>query len=191
MSTGDTKAEAAALHAQAMELEEAGQLEEAAEAYRRCLALNPGSAATWFNLALIYKRQRRWDDALEANGQAHTLDPSDQPTCWNLGIAASAVGEWETARQAWRAFGLDLPDGEGPPEVDLGPIPVRLGEDDDAEVVWATRLDPARARIDDEPTTPGYARGDVVLHDGEPRGWRVLDDRELPVFDVLAVLSNG
>ena len=43
-----------------------------------------------------------------------------------LGIAATALGEWALARQAWDAFGVDVPDGEGPIVADFGVAAIGL-----------------------------------------------------------------
>ena len=72
------------------------------------------------------KRQRRWPQSLVCNLQAAHLDPSDEAAWWNAGIAATALGEWETTRLAWVAFGIDLPPGDGEISMQLGPTPIRL-----------------------------------------------------------------
>jgi hypothetical protein len=118
------------------------------------------------------------------------LDAADQPAFWNLGIAATAIGDWETARRAWRGYGLQIPEGTGPISMDLGLTPIRLCPDNQGEVVWCHRSDPARARIESVPLAEsGYGWRDVVLHDGEPRGYRFLQGDEVPVFDALQRLE--
>jgi len=117
------------------------------------------------------------------------IDPGSEGASWNLGIAATALGDWRAAREAWRRFGLTVPDGEGPPELELGPVPIRVDPSGEAEVVWCDRLDPARALIRSVPLPAcGRRYGDLLLHDGAPRGWRELRGKEVPVFDELAVL---
>jgi hypothetical protein len=53
-------------------------------------------------------------------------------------------------------------------------------------VVWAKRLDPARAQILNVPLpTSDFHWGDIVLTDGAVEGERVVDGRAFPVFNVL------
>jgi len=58
--------------------------------------------------------------------------------------------------------------------------------------VWMRRIDPARGRIINVPQPEVDRRyGDLVLHDGEPRGERMFHGRPRPVFDELAVLERS
>ena len=67
---------------------------------------------------------------------------------------------------------------------------MRIEPAGNAEVVWCERIDPCRARVMSIPLpTSGHRFGDVILHDGEPRGTRMLGEREVSVFDELTVLS--
>ena len=106
-----------------------GLLEDAEQAYRRCVELEPEAEPAWFNLGLIYKRWHRWPDSLDCFRRSLELDPNERSAAWNMGIAATAIGDWETARFAWKAYGIDIPDGSGPPDLDYGPTPVRLDPD--------------------------------------------------------------
>ena len=67
---------------------------------------------------------------------------------------------------------------------------MRLEPWGDAEVVWARRLDPARAQIVSVPLpTSPFHWGDVVLNDGTGEGERIVDGRRYRVFDVLERLT--
>ncbi len=180
---------AAALNARAIELEQSGRPEAAAALYREAALADPSWGAPWFNIGLLHKRARRWAECLEANREASRRDAPDQATWWNLAIAATALGEWSHAREAWRAAGIEIPDGDGPPDLDFGLVPIRLGGDP-PEVVWCRRLDPARGRIENVPLPDGGRRWrEIVLHDGVPNGYRMLRGREVPVFDELQPLE--
>jgi len=161
--------------------------------YLEAVRLAPSWCDPWFNLGIAYKHTGEFAACLDACERAIAIDArgAGEGAHWNLGVAATALGEWAKARRAWRAVGLTIPDGEGP--IDLGrrsPTPVRLNPRSAPEVVWATRIDPARARLDSVPL-PASARryGDPVLHDGEPQGFRRLGGHELPVFDELVLLE--
>ncbi len=72
----------------------------------------------------------------------------------------------------------------------IGLTPVRVDCSGSPEVVWTNRIDPARAIIESVPTPETNRRfGDLVLHDGEPRGKRRHGKQVLSVFDELAVLE--
>jgi hypothetical protein len=118
------------------------------------------------------------------------VNPKDEAAWWNLGIAATALGRWELARRAWRGFGIEVPDGDGPIDFPCGFGPVRLNPDGDGEVVWADRLDPARAAVVSIPfPESGFRWSDVVLNDGAPVGYRKYQGKDLPVFNVLQLLE--
>jgi hypothetical protein len=172
------------------ELKDAGRTEEAIREYERAIEADPRWGSPHFNLGLIYKYRSDWQRSLECNRRAVELDPSMEGAWWNLGIAATALGDWPEARRAWKGYGIDLPPGEGPIDYRCGRNPIRLYPDGSPEVVWSQRLDPARARLHNIPfAESGFRWGDVVLNDGAPNGYRMLEQKEVPVFDCLALLQ--
>lgn len=174
----------------AYDLLQSENYDEAEEAFRRAAKTVPSWSVPWYELGLLCKYQSRWPESLEFNRQAAELDPADEAAWWNMGIAATAIADWESARRAWRSCGISIPEGPGPPNENYGIVPIRLSPGDVGEVVWARRIDPARARILNVPLpTTTYQWGDLVLHDGASAGYRVLEGREVPVFNVLEVLE--
>jgi tetratricopeptide (TPR) repeat protein len=167
-------------------LAQEGRNREAEAAYREAIARAPEWSVPEYNLGLLLKYERRWPASLAANRRAAELDPDDQAAWWNLGIAATALGDWSTAREAWARCGLELPPGDGAPRCDYGMVPIRLNPESDGEVVWAERIDPARAILISIPfARSGFRWGDAVLHDGAAVGHRVLRGQEVPVFNAL------
>jgi hypothetical protein len=165
------------------------ELSEAAAAYRRALDFDPRWTTPWFNLGLVHKWRREWAPSLHCNERALVLDPGSKGACWNLGIAATALGDWAVARRAWAHYGIELPAGEGPIDGDLGLVPIRVNPEEAPEVVWCRRLDPARALIEGVPLPESGRRyHDLLLHDGEPRGSRLLRGQEVSVFNEITVL---
>lgn len=67
-----------ALLAQAAQLARAGQARAAIDAYQRALSWRPESPNSWYNLARLLRRVRRYDDALAAYQQALNHH-ADQP----------------------------------------------------------------------------------------------------------------
>lgn len=159
----------------------------AAEACR----LAPDWSSAWFNYAVALKHGHRWADCLEACERVLALqDGENTGMHWNAGIAATALGNWPRARAAWSAVGVRVPDGEGPLEMEIGLAGVRVSPEEYPEVVFGKRLDPCRARILSVPLPESNRRyGDVVLHDGEPRGKRRVGEGTCSVFDELMLLQ--
>jgi tetratricopeptide (TPR) repeat protein len=181
---------AAALNGRAIDLQERGQLEEAIELYQAAAATDPRWGTPLYNLGLLFKRQHKWEESLEYNRQATKLEPDNQPAWWNLGIAATALGQWRLAALAWRAFGIEIPPSDEPIDHPCGFGPIRLHPDGNAEVVWAYRIDPARAVLASIPFPESNHRWkDVVLNDGAPSGYRTYRGKEVPVLDVLQLLE--
>lgn len=166
---------------------DAGDLDAALSFYQRAIDRVSEFESAWFNMALVYKQRRQWDQALDCNEHAAALGGEEgDPAWWNLGIAATALRRWDAARNAWRRFGTPVPDGTGELRMDLGPALVRLDPDGRAEVVWGQRVDPARIIVTNVPTPDsGHRWGDVVLHDGVPNGERMAQGQVYGVFDEL------
>lgn len=174
----------------------------------------PDHNGSWYERGLLAKWRKDWPAALEHNRRALDLLAPDQregePDAWNLGIAATALRDWATARDAWTAFGIRLPesaDAGTPIEADFGVAPVRLNADPRfvgqtlpvidgdtwrTEVVWGRRLCPARIRIESVPSRDsGHRCGDIVLHDGDPVGTRMLGDHEVSVFNEILLWERS
>jgi tetratricopeptide (TPR) repeat protein len=181
---------AAQANDRAMQLREQGHLDEAIQLYHTAATLDPTWGAPLYNLGLLYKHQKQWAESLQYNQQATALEPTNEAAWWNLGIAATALGRWDVARAAWRGFGIKLPDGEGPIDLPCGYGPIRLNPDGDGEVVWAYRIDPARAELANIPLPEsGHRWRDIVLTDGAPVGYRKYKGKDVPVFNALGVLE--
>lgn len=166
---------------------------EAVEPAKAACEMNPLSAGAWANYGIALKHAREWAECLRACERAIELDLEGfKGALWNAGIAASALENWPRARRAWSRYGIEMPDGEGPPEIELGDAGVRVAIDTEPEVVFCERIDPCRARIGSVPLPESDRRfGDIVLHDGERRGERELATRKIPVFDELGVLQRS
>lgn len=186
------KKQAQELHAEAQKLSGEGRDSDALELYLEAITLDPEKSESYYNIGLIYKYRGEWALSLKYNKLANELCPEDEAACWNLAIAATALRAWDIARAAWKQSGIRLDGESGPIEMNFGITPVRLNPDDAGEVVWATRIDPVRARIDSIPfMESGFRHGDIVLHDGAAVGQRKIDDREYPVFNVLQIFEQS
>ena len=165
-----------------------GRLDDAEAGFRAEIEAGRATPATWFNLGLVHKFRHEWAGARDANLRCLELHAGNHEATWNLGVAATALRDWQTARTAWRALEIDVGDSDGEPMTDLGLAPIRLnaGPDGEGEVVWGTRIDPCRARLESIPLPEsGHRWHDVVLHDVVPRGERMLHGNKRSVFDEL------
>ncbi|TCC32100.1 tetratricopeptide repeat protein [Kribbella capetownensis] len=173
----------------------------------------PEEFGAWFEAGLYSKARGEWAESAERNARAVALFTENDarrydgvnPAAWNLGIAATAVGDWAVARRAWAAYGIEgIAAGAEPIDNNFGLTPVRLNPDrpslkhqvpvgiGDTEVVWCWRRSPAHAVIASVPLPgSGHRFRDVVLHDGEPKGYRRHGDQEVAVFDELARLDES
>jgi hypothetical protein len=173
-------------------LKDAGDVAGAERAYRGAIVASPAWSVPYYDLGLLCKYAGRWQESLTFNAQAAERDPDDEAAWWNLGIAATAVPNWPEARRAWTACGMTPPAGDGPPDFNFGLIPVRLDPDDRGEVVWAHRIDPARAAVRNVPLpVSAHNYGEVLLTDGAPDGYRTVKGKEYPVLNMLAVLERS
>ena len=167
-----------------------GRTGEAIREYEIACELAPEWSVPFYNLGLVHKYSGDWARSLLFNQRAVERDSSDEASWWNLGIAATALGDWQEARRAWRGCGMDVPAGDGPVDYPSGTSPIRLNPDGEPEVVWSQRLDPARALLRSIPfSNSGFRWGDVVINDGAPTGYRKFGDGEVPVFDCLGLLQ--
>ncbi|GGW39414.1 hypothetical protein GCM10010503_14610 [Streptomyces lucensis JCM 4490] len=190
------KSEAKKLVKQAYEAWDAEDWTTAAGLLERVLAHFPDeepSPVWWYDAALGHKFLRNWAKAYELGREAAARAPRGEgdPAHWNLGIAATIQRDWATARQAWAGFGIELPPGDGVIDARLGAACVRLDTGGEREVVWIDRLCPTRGRVMNVPVTAGRRFGEIVVHDGEPKGRRVVDGREYPVFDELLLFESS
>ncbi len=86
-----------------------GRTDEAISQYRRLLKRQPGHAVAHFNLALLYKKGKRYADAVSAYGEAirHGIDDV-QEVYSNMGVLYSEMRQPAQAREMYeRALNID------------------------------------------------------------------------------------
>lgn len=191
MDQTELQQQAEALHEEGATLADAGDREGALAKYMAALALDMQRPTTLYNIGLYYKYRGAWAESFRYNKRAVEIRPTTEAANWNLAIAATALRDWATARACWQRAGVKIPVGAGQIDTDFGSTVVRLNPEGEAETVWARRICPVRARIENIPfPESGYAWGDVVLHDGAPMGSRLdSQGREQHVFNVLEMFE--
>ena len=81
----------------------------------------PGASSFRLRLAALARELGDWSTALEAlEYAAQILVPGNHD--WDCMVAATVLGRWDSVRAAAKRLDLELPDGEGPVELDLGVI---------------------------------------------------------------------
>jgi hypothetical protein len=150
---------------------------EAVELIRR--AREEWDAEEWLRAADLYERVL-----------AHYPDETPSAVWWyDAALAHKFLRNWAKAYELGREAAARAPRGEGEIDGRFGQACVRLDTGGEREVVWIERLCPTRGRVMNVPGTAGRRFGEIVVHDGEPKGHRVVDGREYPVFDELLLFE--
>ncbi len=132
---------AEALMALASRLRAAGRAEEAAEAYRRLLAIRPDLPDSWFNLALMERQAGRFAAALAAYDEAVRRGVSGPEEAWlNRGVIhADDLGRPDLALQDLEAALAIAPDWL-PALLNLGNLHEDMGRREAAAQAYAQVL---------------------------------------------------
>jgi len=156
--------------------------------YRSATIVRPSWSSPWYNLGLQAKYQGDWLASALFNERATLLNPDDEASWWNLGIAATALRDWRTAQRVWKRCGIEVDEGSDGISMPSVTACVRLNPNSSGEVIWGTRIDPARIQIRNVPLPSSNRRyRDIVLNDGASTGTRTAGDQQYPVFDELAI----
>ncbi|MFK7935129.1 MAG: tetratricopeptide repeat protein [Saprospiraceae bacterium] len=161
--------------------------------FKKLVRLSPEWSVPYQYLGSIYKTRKEWKPSFHYIQKAIEADPQDKESWCNLGIVATAMKRWQIARVAWNETGYDFnPKKETAIDAPMGSVPVRLNPNRQSEIIWATRIDPARAYIESIPhPQSGKRYRDLILIDGAEQGYRIVDNRRLPVYDELSVLQSS
>jgi tetratricopeptide (TPR) repeat protein len=77
------------------------QFSEAAEAYRRAIALQPGSSELYFRLGNVLVSAERFADAADAFASASQLKPNEPKYYESMGIAKYRLSDFVTAKECF------------------------------------------------------------------------------------------
>jgi tetratricopeptide (TPR) repeat protein len=102
LQAADSDEVAGALFEQAVSLEQAGDLDGAARAYRECLLQSGPDAVTCFNLANVLDELGQTEAACERYRQVVELDPQYASAWNNLGLGLAQLAQHDEALEAWR-----------------------------------------------------------------------------------------
>jgi tetratricopeptide (TPR) repeat protein len=176
----------------AMDATDQGDSEKAITLYEQILAQEEAWATPHYNLGLIYKYRCDWEKSFYHNTRAVELDSENKGAQWNLGIAATMLQQWKVARTCWNVFGADYEIIDEDTAGYIGEASIRLDPRGVAETVWARRICPARAEIHNIPfPESGHGFLDIVLNDGSPKGQRVSNGKEYPIYNEIQHLKRS
>lgn len=113
--------------------------EEAVEAYRRVVAIEPSYAAAWNNLGLLLHRLGRHEEARQAYAQALEQDPSCCEAAYNQGALAEDRGLVEEAIGYYRRA-LEISPDYADAHFNLAGALARAGRADEAVGHWQRYL---------------------------------------------------
>jgi hypothetical protein len=156
--------------------------------YRSAATVRPTWSSPWYNLGLQAKYRCDWPASMMFNERAASLDPKDEASWWNLGIAATALRDWTQAKRAWGGCGIELEENVEEASMPPSTACVRIDPNGLGEVVWGTRVDPARIQLRNVPLPNSNRRyQDILLNDGAQEGTRTSGGEDYPVFNELTV----
>jgi tetratricopeptide (TPR) repeat protein len=116
------------------------QWDDAIEAYRRVVSIDPTYAAAWNNLGLLLHRMGRYDEARHAYESALGQDPTCCEAVYNLGSLAEDRGDLDDAVRAYRQA-LDLSPDYADAHFNLAGALARCGRADEAIAHWQRYLE--------------------------------------------------
>lgn len=116
------------------------QWEDAVEAYRRVVALDPTYAAAWNNLGLLLHRLGRYEDARRAYATALERDTDLCEAAYNLGSLSDDLREVEEAI-GWYRRALELAPDYADAHFNLASTLARAGRGAEAARHWQRYLD--------------------------------------------------
>jgi tetratricopeptide (TPR) repeat protein len=114
--------------------------EEAIEAYRRVVALDPTYAAAWNNLGLLLHRLGRYDDARQAYRMALEHDARCAEAAYNLGSLDEDCGEVDQALGHYRRA-LEMSPNYADAHFNLAAALARAGRNGEAVAHWQRYLE--------------------------------------------------
>jgi tetratricopeptide (TPR) repeat protein len=116
------------------------QWDDAVEAYRRVVAIDPTYAAAWNNLGLLLHRMGRYDEARTAYESALAQDATCCEAVYNLGSLAEDRGDLDEAVRCYRQA-LALSPDYGDAHFNLAGALARSGRADEAVGHWQRYLE--------------------------------------------------
>ncbi len=123
-----------------------GKLDEAERDFRAVVALQPGVAGAYANLAVIAMRRKQWPQALDLLHHAERLAPQIPGIRLNIGLVFYRQAQYEQAIAPFQSVVRDLPDAVQPRYL-LGLCEFFTERYDDATIVLAPLWEQESSRL--------------------------------------------
>jgi tetratricopeptide (TPR) repeat protein len=114
--------------------------EDAIEAYRRVVAVDPGYSAAWNNLGLVHHRLGHYTEAQEAYEQALKTEATCAEAAYNLGSLFEDLGELPASIRHYRAA-LALSPDYADAHFNLAGVLEKSGKNREAAAHWRRYLE--------------------------------------------------
>ena len=169
-----------------------GDVYTAVKICKKLVRTQPDWSKPYVQLGAIYKDRADWKTCLHYTLKALQFDPENSQALLNLGLAYTAQKKWKAARQIWNRLGYDFKETDRAPDFDLGLVAIYYPFDKQTEVLWARRIDPARAVILSIPQ-PGAGRryGDTVLFDPGAEAAQAAGTKKHRAYRELQILKSS
>jgi tetratricopeptide (TPR) repeat protein len=169
-----------------------GDVYNAVKLYKKVIRLASGWNRPYTQLGSLYKDRADWKTCLHYTHIGLQLDPEDRDAWMNLALASTARKKWRSARQAWNRLGYDFRETDQATDFEMGVVALILNPGTQPEVVWARRLDPARAVVLSIPQPgSGHRFRDIVLFDPGTEGAQAAGAKQWPAYRELQVLKSS
>jgi TolB-like protein/class 3 adenylate cyclase/Tfp pilus assembly protein PilF len=119
----------------------------ATEQYLRLLKLRPNDATMHSSLALLQRRQGRWEEALANAREAYRLDPKDGPVAFILGTTLQMMRRYDEAEAHARALVKEAPDNFVRAELLGRTVFYARGSRTETEALWGGNFGGERAAM--------------------------------------------
>lgn len=136
--------------------------EDAIEAYRRVVAVDPGYAAAWNNLGLLHHRMGQYTEAQEAYEAALRAAPNCAEAAYNLGSLFEDLGELPASIRSYR-MALELSPDYADAHFNLAGVLGKSGRTPEAGDHWRRYL-----QLDQGSPWARIARSHLELVDDPP-----------------------
>lgn len=174
------------LFERALAYDQAGDAYNAVKLYKKVVKLAPDWSVPYHFLSLFYKQRNEWKPSFHYSQKAIEYNPEDK-TAWQiLATAATALRRWRVARTAWNELGFDFRKADQELNLNLGLVPVCINPKSRPEIIWAKKIDPARAIIESIPQpSSGRRYHEEILFDNKPIAHRAFNGKRVPVYEEL------
>lgn len=188
----ENSAEIENLYREVMKYDREGDVYNAVKLCKRIAKLAPDWSAPYAYLGRLYKSRKEWKPVFHYSLKAVKNNPFNDETWSHLALAATALEEWEMARQAWNQLGYEFKQADRELRLEMGRLAVCLNPDSNPEIVEATRIDPVRVVIESIPQpSSGHRYKDTLLIDLKPAGNHHIGRTKVPYFNELEHLKRS